>query len=357
MWNKNTFTQLFGLQWPIVQGPFGGGLSSHQLTVAVSNNGGLGSYGAHYMTPVQIETLCKDLRAQTAKPFAINLWVSDHDEGAAETTPTQFEAYKAPLKPFYDTLGVPLPEFPKKFGERFEFQVEAILKEKPPVFSFVFGVPPKEVLSECRKRGILTIGTAVTLEEALVLDQTDVDAIVVSGFEAGGHRGAFLKKAEESLVGTFSLIPQAADRIRKPLIAAGGIADGRGIAAAFILGAQGVQIGTAFLACEESNASPGHKALLHSKSLKPTKLTRAYTGRLARGIENELMRNFENVSPIAPYPVQTWLTQKFKSAAIEQNKLEYIALWAGQSYPLTKHTNAQELMQSLIQETGKFYTN
>ncbi|WP_374075126.1 NAD(P)H-dependent flavin oxidoreductase [Bdellovibrio bacteriovorus] len=352
MWNQNKFTQMFGLQWPVIQGPFGGGLSSVELSSTVSNLGGLGSFGAHYMTPEQIESLAAEFRTKTRKPFAINLWVSDHDPEAEHITPSQFEEFKNSLKPYYDLLKVPSPTFPKSFGEKFDHQVEAVLKAKPPVFSFVFGIPSKEVLAECRRQGILTIGTAVTVEEALALDDTDVDAIVVSGFEAGGHRGAFLKRAEESLMGTFSLIPQTADRIRKPLIAAGGITDGRGIAAALILGAQGAQIGTAFLACDESNANQKHKDLLRSGERRPTQLTRAFSGRLARGIENKMMRDLAGTeNKIAPYPVQTWLTKDFKTAPAAQGTTDYMALWASQSYPQVKHTGAATLMNSLIKET------
>lgn len=352
MWQKNAFTEKVGLQWPIIQGPFGGGLSSVALTAAVSNHGGLGSFGAHYMTPTQIEDLCKDIRAKTNKPFAVNLWVSDHDPEAERVTPERFEEFKSYLKPIYEKLSVPLPTYPQKFGENFEEQVEAILKSRPPVFSFVFGVPSKEVLQECRKNKILTVGTAVTVEEALALDDADVDVIVASGFEAGGHRGAFLKAAEDSLMGTMSLLPQVVDRVHRPVIAGGGVTDGRGIAASLMLGASGVQIGTAFLACEESNATANHKNLLRSKKLLPTKLTRAFSGRLARGIENKMMHEMgQDLTKIAPYPVQTWLTRNFKDAAATQNAWDYVALWASQSFPQIRYHKAQDLMTSLIQET------
>lgn len=357
MWNKNALTQVLGIQWPIVQGPFGGGLSSVALASSVSNLGGLGSFGAHYMTGEQILQVTKELHEKTHNPFAVNLWISDHDPKALQITEAEFEKYRANLKPIYDLLDVALPSFPQKFGERFNDQVEYLFKARPPVFSFVFGIPDKEVFKECRKLGIRTIGTAITVEEAVALNETDVDVIAVSGFEAGGHRGAFLKLAEDSLMGSISLIPQAVDRVNKPVIAAGGIVDGRGIAASLILGASGVQIGTAFLACDESNASAGHKEMLRSKKLQPTALTRAFSGRLARGIENTLLREFgAHPEKIAPFPVQVWLTQKFKAAAIEQKKLDYISLWAGQSYPQIKHTKAADLMLALIEETSHILT-
>ena len=164
-----------------------------------------------------------------------------------------------------------------------------LLDAKVPVFSFIFGIPPKEILEECRAKSIVTIGTATTPEEAAALQEAGVDAIVASGFEAGGHRGSFLRAAEDSLTGTFSLVPQIVDMVDVPVIAAGGIADARGVIAALALGAEAVQMGTAFLACEESGASRLHRQALRGKKAGHTALTKGFTGRLARGIHNRLM--------------------------------------------------------------------
>ena len=172
---------------------------------------------------------------------------------------------------------------------RFEDQARVLLDAKVPVFSFIFGIPPQEILEECRAKRIVTIGTATTPEEAAALQEAGVDAIVASGFEAGGHRGSFLRAAEDSLTGTFSLVPQIVDMVDVPVIAAGGIADARGVVAALALGAEAVQMGTVFLACEESGASRLHRQALRGKKAGHTALTKGFTGRLARGIHNRLL--------------------------------------------------------------------
>jgi nitronate monooxygenase len=345
-----SFASQFGLKFPLVQGPFGGGLSSVELLATVSNLGGLGSFGSHYQTPEQISDLISEIRQKTNSPFAINLWVSDADPELAGFTRNDFEKHLLKLAPYFDQLKLSKPGFPERFGQKFIEQVEVVLEKKPPVFSFVFGVPEEAILKECRKRGIATIGTATTVQEAVLLEQAGVDAVVASGFEAGGHRGSFLKSAEASLTGTFALVPQIRDAVQIPVIAAGGISDVRGVRAAFALGAQAVQVGTAFLATDESKAPLGHKERLRSKGQAgPTTLTRAFTGRLARGLENEWVQDFENRKmDIAPYPAQTWITSKLKAAAIEQGRWEWMALWASQAYPLVRHSKAEQVFADLV---------
>jgi len=352
MWYNTEVSRRLHIQYPIIQGPFGGGMSTSKLAATVSNAGGLGSFGANTLSSQQIHDMAAEIRALTMKPFALNLWVSDHDDGGITDSQDVFDTHVARVKPYFEELGLSTPVFPKRFGQSFDEQVAALLEVRPPVFSFVFGIPCKEILNECRKTGIVTIGTATTLDEALALDEAQVDLIVVSGFEAGGHRGSFLRAAKDSLTGTFALIPQVVDRVKTPLIAAGGIADGRGIVAALALGAQGVQMGTAFLACEESGASAEYRAKLFTDEAKYTQLTRAFTGRLARGIPNRFsaeMRGFEDDIP--GYPLQSWLTYQFKQAAIAQQRSDLISLWAGQAAPLVHHTHAADLVQDLITET------
>lgn len=353
MWSDTSVTRRLGLRYPIVQGPFGGGLSSIDLLTTVSNAGGLGSFGAHHLQPSQIEELVAEIRQKTDRPFAINLWVSDHDEGGFAPSQEVFEGAVAGLRPYFQELGVSEPAYPESFGKKFAEQVEALLRAKPPAFSFVCGVPESSILAECRRRGIVTLGTATTPDEAVALDEAGVDLVVASGFEAGGHRVAFLRKAEDSLVGTFSLIPQVVDRVRAPVIAAGGIADARGIRAALALGASGVQIGTAFLACEESSANRYHRAKLFSPEGRYTALTRAFTGRLARGIDNRFIREMrDRKAEICPYPAQSWLLQQLKPAMLAQGRADLMPLWAGQSAALLRHRSAADLMKELIAEMG-----
>jgi nitronate monooxygenase len=333
----------------IIQGPFGGGLSSVELLAAVSNLGGLGSFGAHHMTPEDIETLDLSIRKSTGRPYAINLWISDHDEDGLQLSVADFEKTYQTLRPYFDELGLDKPDYPSRFGQVFEEQIEVLLRVRPPVFSFVFGVPDKAILKECQARSIVTLGTAATVDEAVALDEAGVDLIVATGFEAGGHRVSFLKRAEDSLNGLMALIPQVVDNVRAPVIAAGGIADRRGARAAFSLGAEGVQVGTAFLATSESNAGLLHRSMLHSKEARATGLTRAFSGRLARGIENRFMVEMrEQLDKIAPYPAQGWFTGKLKRAAIAQGRVDLMSLWCGQGAPLLKHHTAAEVFQSVI---------
>ncbi len=354
MWMNTEVTRRLNISYPIIQGPFGGGLSSTRLLAVVSNAGGLGSYGAHHLAPEEIRNLITEIRTVTAKPFNVNLWVSDQDPRANGFSQKEFENSLARLEPYFQELGVQKPVYPESFGHKFENQIEAILEAGPPVFSFVFGVPSKDILAECRRRNIITIGTATTADEAAVLEEAGAQMIVATGFEAGGHRVSFLRPAENSLTGTFALIPQVVDRVKIPVIAAGGIADGRGIVAALTLGAQAVQIGTAFLACEESGTSDLHRGKLFADEAKDTALTRVFSGRLARGIRNRLV---EELTPdehlIPPYPIQSWLTGKFKQAAIEQGRADLISLWAGQAAPLLRYQKAKELLTSLVEETER----
>src|SRR5712671_5657493 len=239
-WSENRLTAKLGIDYPVIQGPLGG-LSSQQLTAAVSNFGGLGSFGAQGLTPEAIKDVIAEIRSLTSKPFAMNLWVSMEDEGARTSDENAFNRSLAPLTSHLAALGAPRPTFKPYSPTRFEDQARVLLDAKVPVFSFIFGIPPKEVLDECRTNRIVTIGTATTPEEAAALQEVGVDAIVASGFEAGGHRGSFLRAAEDSLTGTFSLVPQIADTVNLPVIAAGGIADARGVVAALVLGAEAVQ--------------------------------------------------------------------------------------------------------------------
>jgi nitronate monooxygenase len=247
------------------------------------------------------------------------------------------------------SLGGALPSFNPYSAMKFEEQARVLVDEKVPVFSFIFGIPPKEILDECRARGIATIGTATTPDEAVELQKANVDLIVASGFEAGGHRGSFLRAAGDSLIGTFSLVPQVADLVSVPVVAAGGIADARGIVAALALGAEGVQIGTAFLACEESGASPAHREALLSGNAGKTALTRGFTGRLARAIKNKLLDTMNQSGvEILPYPLQRHLMRQVSAPAEKSGQAELIPMWAGQSANLVHHTKAAELLNALV---------
>jgi len=353
MWKDTDVTRRLKLEVPIVQGPFGSGLSAVDLVVAVSEGGGLGSFGVHHLDGRGIRAIDAQIRARTRRTYALNLWIPLGDSDDPRLTDAQWNAACELLRPYFDELRVPMPARPARFGPHYQEQVEMLLELRPPVFSFVFGVPSPDVLERCRSAGIATLGAATTAAEAKLLADAGVDMIVASGFEAGGHRISFLQEPEDCLTGTMALIPQVVDAVKVPVIAAGGIADGRGIAAALKLGAAAAQIGTAFLACEESNATPLHRAKLFSPDARRTTLTRAFTGRLARSIHNgfiDALRGKEGV--LAPYPVQAWLTAQFKAAAAAANRSDLMSLWSGQGAPLLNHRRAGELLRSLVSETG-----
>ena len=237
---------------------------------------------------------------------------------------------------------------------RFEDQARVLLDANVPVFTFIVGIPPREILEECRMKGIVTIGAATTPDEAAALQEAGVDAIVASGFEAGGHRGSFLRSAEDSLTGTFSLVPQITDMVNVPVIAAGGIADARGVIAALALGAEAVQMGTVFLACEESGASFLHRQALRGKKAGHTALTKGFTGRLARGIHNRLLEELnEPRTEILPYPLQRGLVRNVAIPAEAAGRSDLLPLWAGQSANLSTCTDVSAFLASLIEEVSE----
>jgi len=336
---------------PIIQAPMAGGPDSPALAAAVSGAGGLGSLGCAYAAPAEIETLAAAVRARTPRPFALNLFVrtdtrdtrDTHDEpGADARVAAVLQPMRAELG-LDDTIALG-PELP-----RWDDQLEAVLRIAPRVFSFTFGVPSRDQLAALHAREIFVIGTATTVDEAGVLDELGVDAITAQGAEAGGHRGTFLGRFEDALVGTFALVPQVVQRTRRPVIAAGGIMDGRGIRAALALGAKAVQLGTAFMACPEAGTSAPHRAAL--TSAHATVITRAFSGRPARGIRNRMTDAFEAVAP-APFPQQQRMTHELRRAATAHARPDLMQLWAGQGAPLLRALPAAELVATLAIEAG-----
>ncbi len=352
-WNENQLTAKLGIDYPVIQGPLGG-LSSQKLTAAVSNFGGLGSFGAHGLAPEAIKEVIGQIRSLTSKPFAMNLWVSMEDEGARTSDENAFNRSLAPLTTHLAALGAPRPTFKPYSPARFEDQARVLLDAKVPVFSFIFGIPPREILEGCRAKSIVTIGTATTPEEGAALQEAGVDAIVATGFEAGGHRGSFLRAAEDSLTGTLSLVPQIIDNVDVPVIAAGGIGDARGVVAALALGAEGVQMGTVFLACEESGASLLHRQALRGKKAGHTALTKGFTGRLARGIHNRLLQELnQEGTAVLPYPLQRSLVRNLAIPAEAAGRSDLLPLWAGQSANLSTCTDVSGFLTSLVEEISE----
>jgi nitronate monooxygenase len=355
MWTNTKFTELLGINLPLVLGPFGGKLSSAELTAIVSNAGGLGSYGGQPYSASELLAISQDLRSRTSKPFNLNLWVKDQDDSVKEFDQKKFEEVIQLFQPYFEEVGIEPPSYPLPESPRFEDQVKAILEIKPAVFSFVYGIPSHDILQECRKLGITTIGTATTVDEAIAIENAGVDAVVATGADAGGHRVSFLSEAEDSLVGTFSLIPQVADAVRIPVIAAGGITDARGVKAALALGADAVQIGTAFLATQESGTSTVHREKLFSGEARYTTLTKIFTGRLSRGIKNRLTEELKAFQDnLAPYPLQGKIVGKLGTyPANSESNSELKSFWAGQAAPLVKYREAEKLLEAIIGEMNR----
>ncbi len=299
--------------------------------------------------------IAAEIRALTPGPFALNLWVSASDPGGIDYTAAEVARVRRLFAPYFAELGVEVPEprSPRDVGHLFEDQVHAVLEARPAAFSFVYGVPSDDVLATCRKRGITTIGAATSVAEARALDAAGVDLVVATGLEAGGHRVSFLKRPEDSLMGTFALVQLCAPRVKAPVIAAGGIVDGAGVRATRLLGAQLAQIGTAFLACDESGATPEHRAALFSEAAFDTTLTRSFTGRLARGLTNRWTREMAAMEH-APYPLQSFFTGALRRAAQARGgtaRTELVSLWSSQAAPNLKHRSANALIDALVADT------
>jgi len=341
--------ELLKLTHPIIQAPMAGGATTVDMVAEASKAGALGSLGGAYMTPEQIEAAAEGVRARTDRPFAINLFASVPPE------PMQGDASRmlALMARYHEQLGLPAPEAPGPHADPLPGQLEAVLRIRPAALSFTFGRLPAEALARCRELGILTVGTATTVREAQALEQDGVDAIVAQGAEAGGHRGTFLDTFEASMIGTMALVPQVADAVSVPVIASGGIMDGRGIAAALALGADFAQMGTAFLTTEESGISDAYKAVVAASRAEQSRITRGFSGRPARGIANAFMRDVDAIGgDILPYPLQNALTRPMRTAGGKSGNINVLSLWAGQGAPLARRESTAELIQRLARETA-----
>ena len=337
---KVSLTSRLGMRLPIIQGPFGGGLSTVKLAVAVTNAGGMGSYGANLLDSEEIVNTTAAIRAETRGSFVMNLWVDSEDARSKQADATLFDRAVSEMTPLYQKHDIQPPSFGRQESINFERQAEAILRARPPVFSFVFGIPSPDILTECSKRGIATMGVATTLDEALAVESAGVDIVLATGFEAGGHRPSFIRPAADSLHGTLALVRQIVEAVKIPVIAAGGIADSQGVAAVMVLGASAVQIGTAFLACEESGAHPLHKKQLFHSSARHTRLSDRVSGRLARFIATPTLDELDHYHNHLGYPMQGELTSSLK--AIEDG-----LFYAGQGAPLLRHHRAADLTRAL----------
>lgn len=326
-----------------------GGGSTVDLVAAVSSAGALGILGCTYSAPDVIRENAVAVRARTQRPFGVNLFAPQWPpDGSQDASPML-----GVLQAVHAELGINPPSIPVIKDLDFAAQLQAVLDTDASVFSFTFGLLPAGVLEEIRARRMFVIGTATTVDEAVALQDAGVDAVVVQGSEAGAHRGTFRTAFEAAMIGSMALVPQVVDAVSVPVIASGGIMDGRGIAASLALGAEAAQLGTAFLTCDEAGIPAAHKQAIMDAKEDQTRVTRAFSGRPARGIVNRLMSDIDReADAILPFPIQNALTRPARTAAAEQDRAEYLSLWAGQGVRLSRRMPAGELVRRLAQETA-----
>jgi len=334
------------VKYPIIQAGMAGGVTTPKLVAAVSNEGGLGSIGAGYMDAAQLRRHIQEVKKLTKNPFAVNLFTPPVYDASKD----KIEKTNSRLQPFRDHLHISeTTKIDKLTDSLFLEQIEVIFEEEVSICSFTFGIPSVEIIQRLKSRDIILIGTATTVEEAIANENNDMDMVVMQGSEAGGHRGSFIKPFEDSMIGTMALVPQASDVVTIPVIAAGGIAEGRGLVAALVLGAQAVQMGTAFVTSLESGVIDAYKEAIVNSHEDQTVVTSVFSGKPARGIQNEFiskMMDYEDELP--EYPLQNSLTKSIRSEAAKQNITEWMSLWCGQSPRLTKRQSARQTMLELI---------
>lgn len=352
MWPNRRFLDLVGIEHPIIQAPMIG--PKADMVPKVSEAGGLGSLASAALTPEQVRAEVETIRQQTSKPFSVNFF--------CHTPPVPDErreaAWRTRLAAYYMELGLD-PNARTNAANRMPFDdamCELIEELRPQVVSFHFGLPAAQLLRRVRQAGCLVLSSATTVAEARWLEAQGADAIIAQGAEAGGHRGMFLSEDIATQVGTFALVPQIVDAVSLPVIAAGGIGDARGIVAAFALGASAVQIGTAYLFCEEAKISTPHLAALRKTRDDATALTNVFTGRPARGIINRAIKDLGPISTEAPaFPLAAAALQPLRIKAEAQGLGDFSPLWSGQAAALGREMSAAVMTQTLAKEALELF--
>ncbi|OUM07915.1 2-nitropropane dioxygenase [Pseudomonas syringae] len=347
-WPDTRLLELFNIALPIVQAPMAGA-SGSSMAIAVAAAGGLGSLPCAMLTLDKIDEEVVLFRRHTGSaPLNLNFFCHQ----PPDVDPERAERWKQALEPYYKELGVDY-DAPTPVSNRAPFDSDTcalVERLKPEVVSFHFGLPEQALLDRVKATGATILSSATTVEEAVWLEQRGCDAVIAMGYEAGGHRGLFLSDQLHTQVGTFALVPQIADAVRVPVIAAGGIADGRGVAAAFTLGASAVQVGTAYLFCPESSVSPLHRQALQDATDSQTALTNLFSGRPARGIVNRIMREIGPISALAPaFPLAGGALMPLRAAAEKQGNRDFMNLWAGQAVGIKHRLGAGELTRQLAE--------
>jgi len=347
MWKDRRLTNLLDIEHPIIQAPMAGA-STPEMAAAAANAGCLGSLGCAMMSAGVYTKTYNATRAMTNGALNMNFFC--HNE--PEINQDKIAAATERLKPYYDELG--MEEMPEAKPTHFPFGgdvADAVIASVPNIVSFHFGLPDLAYVEALKQKGVKILSTATTVKEAQDLETKGVDAIIAQGWEAGGHHGFYLEENTAG-IGTMALVPQLVDAVSVPVIAAGGIADGRGIAAAMALGAAGVQIGTAFMTCGESSVPDAHQASLMASDGSNTALTKAFSGRPARGIQNRYLKDLLPVEQELPdFPLMNTLTGPLRKKSAENNAPDFIAQWSGQAVGLNRKTTVSELINDLVEET------
>jgi nitronate monooxygenase len=346
-WPNRRLLDLLKIDHPVVQAPMGGGHISLEMPVAVCRSGGLGSFPCSALTSAQVRDVAAKIRAQTTQPLNLNFFCHVTQRDAAVEA-----AWLKRLATYYTELGVNPPDFPTSTRPPFGAEMcDVVVELRPQVVSFHFGLPEKSLVDRLKAAGCVIFSSATTVTEARWLEEHGVDAVIAQGAEAGGHRGMFLTSEPTSQVGTFVLVPQVVDAVKVPVIAAGGIADGRGIAAAFALGASAVQMGTAYLLCPEARISAPHRAALKSTKDELTAISNVITGRPARVFVNRIVREVGPLATGVPsFPLGAVALGPLSTKAESQGSADFSGLYAGQAAALGRELPAGELTLKLAAE-------
>ena len=353
-WYENKLSYDLGIKYPIIQAPMASA-ASIELASEVSNAGGLGSLGLSYHKSENILPDYNNLLSKTNNTVNINFFT--HKEPLSNSA--IHKEYKDYVSKFYKKYGIDkIPDITNTCETFNRPQLDLLLQMNPKVVSFHFGLPKEDYIKEIKEQNIYMISSATTVEEAKILENSGADAVIAQGFEAGGHRGTFHSSYKEGEIGLFSLLPQIVSSINLPVIAAGGIADGRGIVAAMMLGAKGVQLGTAFLKCPEASVHPLWKKALDDSKSRETRITSAFTGRPARGIVNYLLQEFDGKEFMLPdFPAVGSIIKPLANVAAKTGDESFLSLWAGQSAPMSENMPAKDLVQKLINEVSSIFNN
>lgn len=339
---KNKICELLNITYPIIQAPMAGGITTPEFVASVSNAGALGSLAAGYLSPEEMRIAIQKIRTLTDKPFLVNLFIPEKHFATTQQVKKACEDIQNSCQ----ELSVKIEPVSPPYTPAFEEQMKVIIEENIPIVSFTFGLLDAHWIEKLKNKNVKLIGTATHLDEAKLLEAAGIDIVVAQGLEAGGHRGTFLGDAELKLASLNDLVSQLTCKVKIPIVAAGGIMNCGDIKSVMNLGASGVQIGTAFITCIESGANPTYKKILLNQTGDQTILTRAFSGKYARGINNKFIQRMKDKT-ILDYPIQNALTNPMRKIAKEKGDSDYMSLWAGTGVAYCVESSVSELIKKL----------